>query len=698
MHSRSKSAILGSLYLAWLLAVLAAFVIGSQYDYVQALHLPGVTPVAEAASRIAPFEYAFGMLVALLGAILFSATCVSLGLAVLGNPERLQSSYEAVGATAFITGAIILSIAFLSCIALYKLTPQIAAITLATALLLGLPRLIPFVHRLPRLEFPVEFGGGERFMFLMVLGSMGLAVLYSTARLSYDANVQYFVQSKLMAMEHTAVYSYPKDPFAVSSFHTGILYTALIQLFGDQSARLLSWVNGLAILLLGVAIGKEAGIAPKARLWFLILTVTSTAFVDLLGDGKVELISTAPLLAGTYWMLRIVKGPSKRESALVGLLIGYAIIARPYNIFLAPVFLVAFCTIYTAARKRAEEAPFRNLVRASLWMIPSFLAMGLFHLTQNWIWLGNPLAPLIHARDVSASTWQWQFDPALLTELRLFYPLTVSFVNTPQSLGIISPLFLGFVPFLLLRRVRNGIRERPALMSLALAVALTLALWVALFFTVVEIRYVIFAWVLLFLVVGQVLADAAEGLYKPVRYVTVMLSSLLLAYMCLRTALIALKTYSPVDAGGQAHCYDFDFCTFTDLLNSSAKSGERVFVLHAYRYYLRPDLFACSSRAQEYPELESLARENSPKFWTEIYRLGFRYITFENNYAIFHTHFGTLPTVQSAPAWLHVYQMSSTPDGLERIYRITAVSPPMQPEWWCEQDSVGIWELRSAAP
>jgi hypothetical protein len=165
--------------------------------------------------------------------------------------------------------------------------------------------------------------------------------------------------------------------------------------------------------------------------------------------------------------------------------------------------------------------------------------------------------------------------------------------------------------------------------------------------------------------------------------------------MAARTTTIAVGTYSPVDASGQAHCYDIGFCTFLDPLNAQAGAGERVFVLNAYRYYLRPDLFACSSRAEEYPQLESLAQHNSPKFWEELYLRGFRYVTFETNYAEFHSHFGPLPTMEGIPDWLRVSQTSSTPDGLQRIYKIEAVNPPEQPQTYCEKDAAGIWQIRS---
>ncbi|MGZ6316262.1 MAG: hypothetical protein ACXWNQ_03300, partial [Anaerolineales bacterium] len=82
-----------------------------------------------------------------------------------------------------------------------------------------------------------------------------------------------------------------------------------------------------------------------------------------------------------------------------------------------------------------------------------------------------------------------------------------------------------------------------------------------------------------------------------------------------------------------------------------------------------------------------------PDFWPEVYRQGFFYITYENNYANFHTHFGALPAASLAPAWLHVTVQSSTEDGLAKVYRIEATQPPIKQEFDCRLDATGTWAV-----
>jgi hypothetical protein len=168
---------------------------------------------------------------------------------------------------------------------------------------------------------------------------------------------------------------------------------------------------------------------------------------------------------------------------------------------------------------------------------------------------------------------------------------------------------------------------------------------------------------------------------------------LLLIFIGARTTLIALTTYSPIDKNGQAHCYDFSLCTFFEPVNQLAAPGDRVFTLHAFRYYLRPDLFTCSSRAEEYTPLMLLANQDPPAFWSEIYRQGYRYVTFEYNFAVFHSHLGTLPDPSLAPGWLKVETLTSDEQNL--VYRITAIHPPYFPEVVCVRSENGKWEIRS---
>jgi hypothetical protein len=314
-----------------------------------------------------------------------------------------------------------------------------------------------------------------------------------------------------------------------------------------------------------------------------------------------------------------------------------------------------------------------------------------FHLVENWLFLKNPVAPLAYAQGLSTTDWQWQFDPANLTLYRMFYPFTLTYLNSAQSLGNISPLLIAFLPFLFVKSVRKNIRISSRLFWLSLIAGLTLLLWITLTFTVVEIRYVLFLWVILFLAIAQMLESAIQHVGTFVRPLLLSSVMIFLAVMSARTLMIALSAYFPVD--DTRRCPDSNLCVFLETLNQPARPGDRVFVLHGYRYYLRPDLFACSSRVDEYPALEVLARQTSPDFWAEVYRQGFRFIIFEQHLSVDRYGFGKLPSPDIAPGWMKVKVLYSSTNATQRIYQLEVINAPIQPEIVCKQDAQGIWQL-----
>lgn len=677
-----------SLLLTWLGLSIVLFILISRSNYLFFFLLPDMLPwQQDSFDALEGWKFTADVLRALGGVGLFSLMALFTGAVFFQWREISLSKLI----SAFTLGEVLLSLLLLALLTLNGLKPAQTALLLSACALPGLLRLGRFLrlNRTPSSDVSASPSAFIRWsVFSLFAAALGLA----SARLGYDAAAYYFAHARLMAVTGQATFTYPGDAFVVSSFHPGILFTAIIQLFGDQAARMLSWVNGGVILLAGWQIGKAVGLSARTRWFFLTLMLTSTAFVDLLGDGKVELISTAPLVVALGWMTDSLQTPSRGRFLLIGALLGFSIIARPYNIFLVPVFTVSFYVlqVWPVLRRQGWNAAFR-FARPVLWMFPTLLFMGVFHLWQNALWLGSPFAPLTYARELDSGDWQWQFDPGSLNLLRLLYPLTVTFLNTPQSLGNISPLFVGFLPFLLLPDIRARLRLSAPFRPLLFSALLTLVLWITLFFTVVEIRYIFFLWILLFLFSGQVLEATLDTLESRSQAVVRAAFILLLTFIPLRTLFISLATYSPIDSQGRANCYTIHFCAFLDPLNENAPEGARVFILNAYRYYLRPDLFACSSQADEYAPLQALAKENNGMFWAELYRQGFRYITYEETFAEFHSHFGAIPSPDSAPEWLDITVISSTIH--EKVYQLQPVHPPFLPLKTCAQAEDGIWRV-----
>ena len=195
--------------------------------------------------------------------------------------------------------------------------------------------------------------------------------------------------------------------------------------------------------------------------------------------------------------------------------------------------------------------------------------------------------------------------------LRLFYPFAATFRNTPQSLGNISPLVIAFLPALLLSDVRKKVKISRELASLVVISASTIVLWIFTFFTVVEIRYVFFLWIILFLPAAEIISSILKNEDYIFKNVGFGLLSLLLGFLAFRTVFIAVDSYSPLDKNGNPQCSDFILCDYLKSINQSASPGERVLTLSAYRYYLRTDLFSCSTTHKEYQILQALSNKDT---------------------------------------------------------------------------------------
>ncbi len=682
------------LLLCFLAILLTCFALVTQIDWLHGISLRHQLPLAEYLGRLAPLQLIGDLAWAVVGIALFAFSCTCAGIVVVQGWLRAKGDALAVLATAFVVGEIIYSIVFLSAIVLWGLHPYLVAVVLLLGILLGLRPAWSWLVELRRHGHLTGLERSDKVVLRLLVAALLVALIYSTDILGYDAVVEYFSHAKIMAMTGRPIYSFAKDFFPVSSFHSTILYTAAIELFADQSARLISWLNGMVLVLLSAAIGGELGLTPRARLYAAAMILSTTAFVDVLGDGKIDLLCTAPIMAAVYWMVRTRREPTGRSFALIGFLLGFAMIARAYNVFLAPAFALCFYVLQAIALHRQGEFSAARFMRAAVWAAVPMAALGAFHLWQNAVWLGNALAPVQVVLHLGSSPRQGELDAQKLLVYRLLYPIVLSTVGTAQSAGVISPLFLGVLPLALRRSFRNDLRSRPALVTTTLATLATLLLWIWGYSAVVEIRYVFFLWLLLFLPVAQLMDRMSRQGAAISRHLVTAPVILLLLYMSGRAADIGLVAYAPVDRLGQPHCFDIQAaCAGLDHLSQVAAPGSRVFIVNAYRYYLRPDLFACSSEAQEYTVGERLAQLNSSDFWTYLYKAGFRYITYDTYYAMDHADFGRLPSLAGAPPWLRVSQLSSTSDGYYRIYEIHAVNPPYQPDSSCSKDSTGAWQV-----
>jgi hypothetical protein len=93
-----------------------------------------------------------------------------------------------------------------------------------------------------------------------------------------------------------------------------------------------------------------------------------------------------------------------------------------------------------------------------------------------------------------------------------------------------------------------------------------------------------------------------------------------------------------------------------------------------------------------------LTSQNAEAFWEEVYRQGYKYIAYENDYTIRHLQFAIIPSPDNTPRWIKLEPIFGVPGDLQVAYKINVSNPPVEIEATCQKNSLKGWEIRPPAP
>jgi hypothetical protein len=262
--------------------------------------------------------------------------------------------------------------------------------------------------------------------------------------------------------------------------------------------------------------------------------------------------------------------------------------------------------------------------------------------------LGNAIASIWQI-GLNKNDWPFSFDGSTRIFLIALYPFVITFNGIFDSIGFITPIMIGFLPFTLMKKARNLYMFSKDIIFLSISSLIVIYLWITIFNSVFifEVRYILFLWILLFLPLAQLLDNVIYASPLARAGTQVILIALLL-FMVVRVLLVSLATYSPISQNEVSQCHDLPMCTFFDPVNRLASPGDRVLVLSAYRYYLRSDLISCSSTKNDYLKLEQAALNNSNEFWDEVQRQGYRFIIYDSFFNQYILRFQNLPDLSKS--------------------------------------------------
>jgi hypothetical protein len=370
----------------------------------------------------------------------------------------------------------------------------------------------------------------------------------------------------------------------------------------------------------------------------IVMMFTSSAYYEFMGGGKTDNAAAQYGIAAFLWLL-LLPALGSRSILLAGLCIGWAIAGRYSNSVLVPaVMIFTVIAVYRASSVSYENRVGPHVRKSWLTIVViGCIAIGLPvapTLIRNWLDLGCPVAPIVGCDDTFLASARWlrgvsaihnQFTRSFLDrahDLRSL-PLEWSFAygHRANTLGNISPLFLGLLPFLLFYNrspvVRSGLIA-------GLAGFISIIAWWSLFRTFPNARWLLvpFGLLAVYLSSAAIAAERDPRLTLSARWSMRVAIVTLLFFLLFqsRSVVYAARYLTSIDTRHSRYegtpVYGYDVATW---LNTHIQPGQRVALAgwRGYPYFVDPDHLWNSESATELQWLWQFCRCRTPKSWTQ---------------------------------------------------------------------------------
>src|SRR5262245_20464459 len=476
-------------------------------------------------------------------------------------------------------------------------------------------------------------------------------------------------------------------------------YAVLFLLGNDDAAQMSTWMVAFAMAGVLLGIGVRAGLGLRGQIIGFTAFASTTAVLNWIGEGKIELIASALSLAALYLLTPRVELASlpRADLMIAGLLAGCGITTKLILGFCIAVAggLLLFLTYAPAAMRSwrllrtLRLQSLMPLVSASL-LFGAFVVIGLApQLIKNGVMINAPLAPF----DTGGTGWlmeQHWYDASTVAHIRLIYPFVLTFGEYFSQYGQLSVLVLAFLPLVVLLPRPPSFWNSP-LTAITVAAWVTIAGWAAFQGDKVVTRYIIPV-MLMCIPLAAAAAEqvTARGFRPRILGIAVIAASFMTLYIVARFTTgfyffprqavhVVLASAQPCERGLQ-------WCAPMQMVNRVAPEGARVLSFSNFKYYLRADLIQCSWGHQDrFPG--STAEER----WRWFYAEGYSFIlpdgALNSEYL--------MEDLAQPPSWIKITRYQpELPDGAIGIsYDLANVGPSSKPKVTCRRVRRGAWRV-----
>jgi hypothetical protein len=374
-------------------------------------------------------------------------------------------------------------------------------------------------------------------------------------------------------------------------------FAALMTLGGEPAAKFFIWIVVLACVGWVWELSTECGLERRGRLLATAMVLTSPAFGLVSWDGKSDLVAVAPALGAVWWTLQLRRPMHALAIVVTGCLAGTATAAKLS--YLPP--LGALLMVLVVWRYRVDERSIgRSMVGATAGAIGICVAAAITILPQivkNQVLFAQPLAPMLifdngHVACCASANDVW-YSPSVVRRIILTFPFAVSFGNYWAQYGVISPLVIGLLPFLMLWR--PGGEPFRQLRWLSIGAVAGMVAWLAVAPSQMAPRYFL-APLLLFAILaawlGQIASRESPRLLRhfvPLAAIALAIGTMPWIYGHVTEA----AEYTSSQAAMPKQLSPIEEQRVADIVNMRARKGSRILLVSYYRYFFRPDLLQC---------------------------------------------------------------------------------------------------------
>jgi hypothetical protein len=467
-------------------------------------------------------------------------------------------------------------------------------------------------------------------------------------------------------------------------------FAALMSMGSAGAAQLFSWPTILAGSIMLVKLAEGSGIKRRGKWLLLAMLFSSSAVIELSGNGKTDLFAATFGLTAYYWAFEIRNGGESLAFWLTGIFGSLALVAKiSYAFTFVPsISLIIAWSYWNAPNSQRERMG--HLLGCFLKIGAGALIFILPHLFKNYMLFNNALAPL-GFNSIEWRQYQNWNGPETAWRILSSVPFALTFGQYWAQIGNISPLMLMFLPLaIFLRTKKTSIHNLLYISTFSALIGMTA--WFLFRPTVFAPRYFFACVFLFFLLAARSAEYASENLKSTLLSSSIPIFTILILTLTILiySGLIFLPKESLLYLSGNLSECEKEprHCKKISLINQTAQQGGRLFTTTYLRYWFRTDLIQCGLTTDEINAYINL--DTPDQRWNFIYGRGFRYVPLYTTTDPLEILIAR--DLEKIPSWLSITRYRSDKFVLLELASTDAAH---RPQVICEQTSDSRWALKN---